>query len=205
MTPALPSPLALVCHDAGPLQLILPWLDLDAIGVRAFLQGPALALWQGRFGQRSLVNRPRRRRWTAPQMLLSGTSAGPAPWNTGPVAGRAARPAHSVAVLDHWLGYAARFQRDGHRQLPDEVWVCDAEAYALARTTFPGQDVRLQPNLHLREQVRTPGTLPRPAAPGRAAAARTRRLRLGRGRPGEVQALDFLLAHAHRTWGCASR
>ena len=37
MTPPLASPLALVCHDAGALQLILPWLDLATTPTRALL------------------------------------------------------------------------------------------------------------------------------------------------------------------------
>jgi len=197
MTPALPSPLALVCHDAGPLQLILPWLDLDAIGVRAFLQGPALALWQGRFGQRSLVDGIEQALDGA-QLLMSGTS-----W-TSPLEHHARlqaaqRGLRSVGVLDHWLGYAARFQRDGHRVLPDEVWVVDAEAYALARTSFPGQAVRLQPNLHLREQVQRLSPCPDPRRfPAMLVLMEHAGSDWGRDRPGEVQALDFLLAQAHR-------
>jgi hypothetical protein len=96
----------------------------------------ALALWQGRFGQRSLVDGIEQALDGA-QLLMSGTS-----W-TSPLEHHARlqaaqRGLRSVGVLDHWLGYAARFQRDGHRVLPDEVWVVDAEAYALARTSFPG-------------------------------------------------------------------
>ena len=41
-----------------------------------------------------------------------------------------------------------------HRVLPDEIWVCDAEAFALAAATFPGHELRLQPNTHQREQAR---------------------------------------------------
>ena len=59
----------------------------------------------------------------------------------------------TVAVIDHWVHYEARFQRDGLRVLPDEIWVCDAEAYALAQASFPGHDIRLQPNAWLRGQV----------------------------------------------------
>ena len=53
--PDLASPLAVVCHDAGATNLILPWLDLDRVRVQAFMQGPAATLWRQRFGERGLV------------------------------------------------------------------------------------------------------------------------------------------------------
>lgn len=197
VNPALPSPLALVCHDAGPLQLILPWLDLDRLAVRACLQGPARECWQQRHGRRGLVD-ALDDALAGAAMLLSGSG-----WQCDlehrARLAAAALGLHSVAVLDHWIGYAARFQRDGVRRLPDEIWVCDAEAYALARATFPGIDVRLQPNAHLREQVsrlapspdpqRHPTVLLLPEPVGTA---------WGGTLPGEEQALNFLVAHAGR-------
>lgn len=197
VTPPLASPLALVCHDAGPLELLLPWLDLDRLRVRACLQGPALVLWRRRVGHKLLVD-DIDSALDGAALLLSGAG-----WQSDlehrARLAAAAQGLHSVAVLDHWVGYAARFQRDGVRRLPDELWVCDAEAYALARTTFPGLDVRLQPNEHLRDQVsrlapcpdpqRHPAVLllPEPIGPA-----------WGGTLPGEEQALNFLLAHADR-------
>lgn len=198
LTPLLPAPMALVCHDAGAAQLILPWLPPDAQGVRAHLQGPASALWQQRFGpQRSLLP-DIDSALDGAAWLLSGTSLGADLEHRARIEA-AARGLRSVAVIDHWVHYAARFQRDGLRVLPDEIWVCDAEAYALARATFPGQALRLQPNAWLHEQVarlapcpdprhhRTLLVLSEPLGP--AWGSRT---------PGEEQGLDFLLAHADR-------
>lgn len=197
VTPSLPSPLALVCHDAGPLQLILPWIDLDRLDLRACLQGPALDAWQQRFGRKGLVG-DLDAALDGAALLLSGSG-----W-TSDLEHRArllaaAQGLHSVAVLDHWIGYAARFQREGTRCLPDEIWVCDAEAYALARSTFPGLPVHLQPNAHLHELVsrlapcpdpqQHPAVLLLPEPVGTAWQG---------GVPGEEQALNFLLAHADR-------
>lgn len=195
MRPALPSPLALVCQAAGPAQLILPWIELDRGVVRACLQDPALTLWRSRFGERGLVPTIEQALDGA-AMLLSGSG-----WHSDlefqARAEAAARGLRSVAVLDHWIDYAGRFQRDGLRLLPTEIWVCDAEAYVLARATFPGQVVSLQPNLHLREQVERLAPCPDPQR-------RQQVLLLpepvgqtwGGDAPGEEQALDYLLANA---------
>jgi len=191
--PAFPSPLAVVCHDAGALRLMLPWLAArPTLRLRACLGGPALALWARRWGGRHQVS-------TLPQaldgaaMLLSGSSP-TADLEHEARRQAAARGLHSVAVLDHWIGYAARFQRHGARRLPDEIWVCDAEAYALARAAFPGQDLRLQPNDALRELVARLAPCPDPqrhptmlllAEPAGPAAA-------------DEQGFDFLVANAAR-------
>jgi hypothetical protein len=197
MTPALPSPLAVVLHDAGAARLILPWLDVDQGVLRACVEGPARALWQQRFGTRGLVSTVEAALDGA-VCLLSGTSAH-ANLEYGARLDAAALGLHSVAVIDHWVDYAARFQRDGHRVLPTEIWVCDAEAYALAQATFNGHDIRLQPNLYLRQQIerlsacgdprryQTVLLLPEPV--GAAWGGET---------SGEEQALDFLVDHAHR-------
>jgi hypothetical protein len=197
LTPLLPAPLALVCHDAGAAQLILPWLPPEAAGVRACLEGPARALWHERFGAQAPL-------WTldaaldGAALLLSGSSL-QADLEHQARLQAAALGLRSVAVIDHWVHYAARFQRDGLRVLPDELWVCDAEAFALAAATFPGHDIRLQPNAWLREQVERTAPCPDP---------RTHPTVLVLSEPlqepwcGPVpcaeQALAFLVAHAHR-------
>lgn len=197
MTPLLPAPLALVCHDFGATRLILPWLGPDARGVRAHLQGPAIALWRQHFGDRALLPSVdlalEGARW-----LLSGTSL------TAELEHRARieatlRGMRTVAVIDHWVHYAARFQRDGVRLLPDEIWVCDAEAYALAQARFPGHPLRLQPNTWLRAQVERMAPCPDPRLQTTVLVLiEPLGQRWGGAIPGEEQALAFLLSQAHR-------
>ncbi len=57
----------------------------------------------------------------------------------------------SVAVLDHWVNYRARFERRKEEVLPDQLWVADAEAQALAQATFPELPVLQLPNHWLTE------------------------------------------------------
>ncbi|MFO1326828.1 MAG: hypothetical protein U1F56_05695 [Rubrivivax sp.] len=161
MTPPLSAPLALVCHDVGAAQLILPWLPPDAAGVRAHLQGPARELWIQRFGSSDALLPHLEQALDGAQWLLSGTSLRSDLEHRARVEA-ALRGQRTVAVIDHWVHYEARFQRDGLRVLPDEIWVCDAEAYALAQAGFPGHDIRLQPNAWLREQVERIAPCPDP-------------------------------------------
>ena len=197
MTPLLPTALAVVCHDAGAAQLILPWLEPATRDVRACLQGPARALWQQHFGTVGLVD-DLGRALDGAALMLTGTSLVASLEHQARLLA-ATRGLHSAAVVDHWIHYAARFQRDGHRVLPDEIWVCDAEAFALAAATFPGHDVRLQPNTHLRAEVERMAPSPDPQRhPAVLLLPEPVGSDWGRGTPGEEQALDFLVAQSHR-------
>lgn len=197
LTPSLPAPLALVCHDAGAAELILPWLAPDARGVRAHLQGPAVDVWRQHFGDLPLLPDLDTALGGA-ACLISGTSL------VSDLEHRARieavqRGLRSVAVLDHWVHFEARFQRDTLRLLPDEIWVCDAEAFALAQSSFPGHDVRLQPNTWLRGLVERIAPCPDPRSHHRVLVlCEPVGPRWGGPAPGEEQALAFLLAHAHR-------
>ena len=59
------------------------------------------------------------------------------------------RNIRSVAVLDHWVNYRERFERNGNLQLPEEIWVSDTEAAALASRMFPKLPVKQLPNYWL--------------------------------------------------------
>jgi hypothetical protein len=149
----LPAPVAVVCHDAGAANLILPWLS--AGGTEPLLPamaGPAAALWTARFGTRATLSVEEAIEQAA--AVLTGTG-----WATD-VEHRARKLArerrvHSVAVIDHWVNYRERFVRAGEEVLPDEIWVTDEYALDLARREFTGVPITLKPNLYLEEQVAT--------------------------------------------------
>jgi hypothetical protein len=52
----------------------------------------------------------------------------------------------TVSFLDHWVNYPERFERGGVQRLPDEIWVGDEDAQALAARHFPSTPIRLVPN-----------------------------------------------------------
>jgi len=201
--PELPSPLAVVCHDAGACNVILPWLD-DAgpLDLRAVMQGPAAALWRARFGMAGAGRHPRVGHARLVEriddaldgaaMLLSGTGwATPLEHEARQRAAR--RGVRSAAVIDHWVNYPERFERAGVVQWPDEFWVTDAEAVTLVCRHFPGAAVRCHNNLYLEEQA---GTIARcnPREADLLYVLEPMRSDWGRGVAGEFQALDYFVA-----------
>lgn len=197
----LQAPLAIVAHDAGAANHLLAWLDAAPAlpALRPCLAGPALALWQ-RAGHGPVLALDEALDGAA--TLLSGTG-----WASDleHEARRLARQRgiDSIAVLDHWTNYPARFERGGEVVLPDALWVSDADALALARATFPDVPVTQQPNAYLAAQVAEvqatlhtgPARVLYVLEPIRDAWGAPPELD---GRAGEFAALDFFIAGLER-------
>lgn len=188
-------PLAVVCHDAGGANQIIALLKrhrIPANRLQPFMQGPAAALWTHHFpGVPVCPDLPFA--LDGASALLSGTGwASSLEHDARCEAARRGLP--SAALLDHWVNYPQRFIRDGHRQLPDEMWVCDAHAEALARTSFPGMSVRRIRDHYLAQECAalTPvGSLSEPRVLFVCEPALSN---WGRDREGEFQALDYFLS-----------
>jgi hypothetical protein len=191
--PEFRSPLAVVCHDAGACNVILPWLVRSGLQIRAVMQGPAAALFAARFP--SLQTMALEEALDGAAMVLSGTG-----WASD-LEHRARRLARargifSVAVIDHWINYEMRFERFGEVVLPDEFWVSDLEARAIAERCFPGAKVGRYDNLYLRAEVDAIGPKPRRAAQ-LLYVLEPARGDWGRGSQGEFQALDYFMQRRH--------
>jgi hypothetical protein len=150
--PKLPSPLAVVAHDAGAANLIIGWLhgrcDLE---LRTCLAGPALNLWTTAFGKPIIM--PLREVLRDASALLSGTSSASDLEHQARILTKA-HGIYSIGVIDHWVNYPDRFLRDGVQALPDEIWVTDLNALSIALDCFPRTKVLLQPNFYLADQVK---------------------------------------------------
>ncbi len=193
----LASPVAVVCHDAGATNVILGWLTAreDAV-LRPFMQGPAAALWRTAFPELPMCGSLEEALEGA-KSLLSGTG-----WASA-LEHQARQMAHargirSVAALDHWVNYAPRFERDGQVQWPDEVWVADAYALALAHQALPELPVRQLDNLYLADQIRH--IAPPPGNGTVLVVLEPVRTSWGCNRAGEFQALDYFFEHLDLLW-----
>ena len=192
---ALTTPYAVAIHDAGAANMIAAWV---AGGVCAapnppdlvIAAGPAKAIWEQRFGKGSFVEEfpPD---FGACACLISGTGWA-SDWEHRARALAAKAGLRSIAVVDHWVNYAMRFEREGVRQWPDTIWVGDAEAGLIARAEFPEIPVEEHPNLYLAEQARDAG--PTPDMGDILFLLEPARSSWGGSKPGEFQALNFFIS-----------
>jgi hypothetical protein len=194
----LASPVVVAAHDAGAANLIVGWLRArNDLEVRACLSGPAAVLWTAAFGDAGAMRLALALRGAA--TLLSGTSYASSLEHQ---ARRMSKESgiYSIGVIDHWVNYPDRFVREGTQVLPDEIWVADEDAYAIAVASFPGVNVRQQPNLYLAglvAQVRAADIAPRHKGCRRVlyALEPIRHAWAQGGDAGEFQALDYFIQH----------
>lgn len=195
---------AIVSHDAGGAEIVSSYVRQQRGNFVYALGGPAIGVFQrkgilapnlGLDAALAVVDR-----------VLCSTS-----WQSD-LEYRAVQQARQkgipVAVfLDHWINYRGRLVRGPESLLPDELWVGDRHAEALARKEFPQLAVRQVKNpffSEIREEAQ------RIAPPARASDGDVRILYVGEiiaafshsvaatvGPFGytEVDALEYFLAH----------
>lgn len=137
------STACVVSHDAGGAEILACYIAQNGIDCCLVLDGPATGVFKRRLGMvehSSLEEALASCAW-----CLTGTSwQSDLEWRAIEEARRVGR--RVVTFLDHWVNYAERFVRNGVQHLPDEIWVGDEEAHALARQHFPRIPIMLVPN-----------------------------------------------------------
>lgn len=133
----------IVAHDAGGAEVLSSYVRRNGIDGLFVLAGPALKVFERKLGAVPLAALAD----ALPQCerLLCGTS-----WQSSleleAIAAARAHGLPSAALLDHWVNYPERFERGGQVTLPDEIWVGDPIALALARDALPETTLRLIDN-----------------------------------------------------------
>jgi len=185
-------PLGVVCHDAGGTNQVLamlgePWFR----GACGFFDGPARDLWRQTGSPCELAE-------GLPQLLgrvrtlVTGTGWGSRLEHDARYEARR-NGVRSIAVLDHWTNYRERFVRGTSLVLPDELWVVDEYALEIARQTFPGLPIVLQPDRYAEQQVRRMAPLARVTGNELSYLLEPARSGWGRDEAGEFQALRYFL------------
>lgn len=143
----LEFPLIIAAHDAGAANHIAAWFGSSNMGgVYSFVDGPARSIFQRQcpWMQAAELEVVLPRCGT----LISGTGwASSLEHDARKMAKQLG--CRSIAVIDHWVNYRERFVRNGEEVLPDEVWVTDAYAKAIAEAEFPDLPVEQVPNCYL--------------------------------------------------------
>lgn len=135
--------ICIASHDAGGAEILASYVAQSGAACRLVLEGPAIGVFKRILGP--IEPLPMAEAISSSDWCLLGTSwQSDLEWRAIEEARRAGR--RVVTFLDHWVNYAERFVRNGIQHLPDEIWVGDEEAHALARQHFPQTSVKLVPN-----------------------------------------------------------
>ena len=137
---------AVVAHDAGGAELLSSYVRQHSLYSHFVLEGPAIAIFERKLGPLQLVDL----QWAIANSdeLICSTS-----WQSDLEVNAIsqAKSAHkkSVAILDHWLNYKERFERNGITTRPNQILVCDETANKLAIDFFPDIEITQVDNPYL--------------------------------------------------------
>ena len=208
---SLQSPVSVVCHDAGAANLVFAWLRewaeaglLDKHEFKLLLEGPAIKAWQ--LEPLPLLcmqlHTELSSALTGCQSVLTGTGwASSLEHDARQLAATLQIP--SIAVIDHWVNYTQRFERDGVVVLPNQIWVSDSYAVELATKLFKNVPSVELPNTYLKNLVKTIPPVPEDCT-NLLYVLEPIRADWGRGEPGEFQALDFFVSSLEKVVGSTS-
>ena len=140
--------IAVISHDAGGAEILSSYVKKSGAEFLFTLGGPAIKIFERKLGGLLLCSLEASTEQA--DSVICGTS-----WQSDLEydAIKLARKKNkrSVAYLDHWVNYEARFLRSGVTMLPDEIWVGDSWGKALADRIFSDIPVLLEPNPYFTE------------------------------------------------------
>jgi hypothetical protein len=188
----LVPPVGIVCHDAGGANQVLAMCDEPGLaGALGYMEGPARNLWQQAFPGIDLAG-SLAGLLSGIRTLVTGTGwASDLEFEARELARQ--QGIRSIAVLDHWTNYRARFERRDSVILPDELWVVDGYALQIARQAFPGLSIRMLPDRYAERAAARIGPVVAAQADELLYLLEPARSDWGRGEPGEFQALRYFL------------
>lgn len=182
--------IGVVCHDAGGANLIFSLISHELPNtMKVYAKGPAKEIYDSFFPEIKVKDNLNSA-LDGVDMLVSGTG-----WATDLEhdARRLAKSLgiKSVAIIDHWVNYTERFNRNDEVTLPDEIWVADSYAYDMAKECFPGIAIKKIRNHYLENLVVEIGKVPAVNPKEVLYILEPARSNWGKSRLGEFQALEF--------------
>jgi len=208
---ALQSPVLVVCCDAGAANLVFAWLRnwskaglLNKHEFKFLLQGPAKRAWE-----LDPIQLPHMQLHTqlsdalaGCQSVLTGTGwASSLEHEARRLAALLKIP--SIAVIDHWVNYPQRFERDRVIVLPNQIWVSDCYAFEMATNLFKEIQILELPNIYLNNLIKCIPSVPKDCRKLLYVLEPIRN-DWGKDELGEFQALDFFVKNLNKVVGSDS-
>ena len=139
------SRVCVVSHDAGGAEIISSYIRQNGLECLYVLDGPAIKIFNRKLGQ--IKNNKLEDIIDNVGWILCGTSwQSDLEWDAINLAKN--NNVKSIAYLDHWVNYSARFIRNEETCLPDEIWVGDDYAKNIANNNFPDKEIKLVNNMY---------------------------------------------------------
>ena len=131
----------LAANDVGGAQAVSLWARENSVEFFVIGTGPAIDVFHKNLGVCNDLNISEA--IDRVDFVLTGTG-----WQTdfekSVIALAKEKKRYVVSFLDNWDHFEYRFLVNGVNVFPDEIWVADEYAYAIARNAFPDQKITLK-------------------------------------------------------------
>lgn len=130
--------ICVVSHDAGGAEVVSNWVKQNYEGFKfSFaLDGPALNIFSKNLNTKIKKMENIAKQIKKSDIILCGTSWQSELEKNAIKMGKMFNT-ESIAILDHWVYYKERFiDKNFELQTPDQIWVCDKEAFKIAKSIF---------------------------------------------------------------------
>lgn len=124
----------IVSHDAGGAYLLSKWCRdwISRVRFSFYVSGPAIKIFNQAIPSANFTDHVD---WSNINQVITSTG-----WQTdfeiNAIQTAKKKRIYVVSYLDHWANYTERFLCEGKMVYPDEIWVADDEAMALAKNAF---------------------------------------------------------------------
>jgi hypothetical protein len=137
-----------VANDSGGAEVVSSWVRRNpGPRYRFLVDGPARAIFSRKLSKFTNHRRADLGRLVAESDWVLTSTSHPENLERQAIAAAKQCCIRVVTFLDHWVNYPPRFEMaDGKLGLPDEIWVGDEYAAALARQHFPSVRSVFVPN-----------------------------------------------------------
>lgn len=143
--------IGILAHDAGASNLIQAWVDSHKeLQFYFCLAGPALDIFKENYNTGLLLNLEQLIQKC--DVIISGTSKESHLEHNGRIKAKL-KQKFSISVIDHWVNYQMRFEKNAEKILPDMIWVFDKFAYEKAVELFPDVIIEQRKNIYLEKIV----------------------------------------------------
>jgi hypothetical protein len=121
---------AIISHDAGGAEILSSWLKYNCVDYCLCICGPAVNVFKSKKIKGEILTLEQA--ISLADWILCGSS-----WMSDlevrAIILSKKYNKKAVVFLDHWTNYLERFEFNGERHFPDEIWVGDTYAYELTK------------------------------------------------------------------------
>jgi hypothetical protein len=126
-------------HDAGGAELLSSFIVANSLSGKYLVSGPATKIFQSK----NLLSEKNQITFLQANTSIILSSTGTTDFEYSNMSAGLKSGAKVIALLDHWVNYAERFERKGKKIVVDVILVVDEYAVNIAEKEFPKIEIVL--------------------------------------------------------------